>query len=146
MGWVMNQAECTPECVLEALRKVVEPDVERRNRRLKLDRRFRVRRFESGVFEVRSGTYPRIDRRPPSVEGFVVADAQTVSFAVTVCVAHGRIAIGWSGPFFRESDEIHIFPRWNSETESCLLRCKGKPVTLDQISQLALEPIFSGET
>lgn len=139
MGWVTDRYRCTLDVAFEQLREVVGRDIDEANGFLSEPRR-KVAPF--GVSDqMRPGGEGRF-----VVRGFPI-DADTPSNQYTYWFELGedQILIRRTGPdTLPKLSDMTITQRWDADTASCLLFLGDRKVSVEAISQIALEPMFFG--
>ena len=133
MGWVTERYRCTLDMAFEDLRAVVKGDVGEANG-LSGDEpsRFRFEPSENSRNRLLVTGLPLDRDRGGTRSKFVFA------------LRGEEIHISRDRPdtLGGNAGNIVIGQRWDSETGSCRLFMDGRPVTVAQISQVALEPMF----
>lgn len=137
MGWVTDQYKCTLDVAFWQLRQAVDRDVREANNLLSEHRRqmssFHVEdgNLQKTAFLVRG--YPIRHSGSSDEYRFMFQMYRTSIFIERLCP-----------DTLPPAEDITVMQRWNIHTASCVLYADGKQVSVDQIAQLALEPMFFG--
>lgn len=137
MGWVTDRHRCTLDLAFAELRDVVEKDVDEANGLLPESRR------QVGAFRVQG------PNRPGTrfiVDGFPLnADPGSDAYKFWFELHDDRILIRRTGPqTLPELPDLMVTQKWDNESATCVLSLAGRQVTVETISQIALEPLFFG--
>ncbi len=137
MGWVTDRYGCTLDIAFEQLREVVGKDVDEANGFLS-EPRGKVAPFDVSDEKRPGGRF--------MVLGFPIkADTQSDSYKFWFELVGDQIVINRTGPkTLPELSNMTITQRWDADTASCLLFLGNREVSVEAISQIALEPMFFG--
>ena len=138
MGWVTERKNCTLEIAFDAIRDFVKRDIEEARKLVPEEHR-------KSSFSVEPGNHGVIKRFYVTaflIKGDPDRDERTVKFELH----EDKIFIDRS----RHPDTLPELPnlivkqRWDFSTSKCLLCIDGELKSAEEISQIALEPMFFG--
>ena len=139
MGWVTERHRCTLHHAFAELIETAEADVSEANRLLPPDQR------EARPFHLDRGNngHKRFVVTGSPIKSDTYSDKYTFIFELHA--AEDQIHIRRNGPdTLINLDDLMITQRWDTDTSSCILCMGGRKVTIAQISQIVLEPMFFG--
>ena len=136
MGWVTERHKCTLDVAFRQLRDAVKRDVEEANNLLP-ERRRQMWGFH--MEEDRSSQGTRF-----LVRGFPISRLDSSDeYKFWFEMEKARIVVERTCPdTLPNVADFAVIQRWNGPSASCLLYIGNQQVSVDRISQLALEPMF----
>ena len=138
MGWVTERKNCTLEIAFDVMRDFVERDMEEAKKLISEGRRkdsFSVKPENHGVVK-------RFYVTAFPIGGDPDRDERTIKFEL-----HGdKLFIDRSGgqDTLPKLSNLIVKQKWDFETSDCLLCLDGELKSAEEISQIALEPLFFG--
>ena len=139
MGWVTERHLCTLDLAFADIRDAIIADVNEANTRLSEDQR-KTRGFH---LDPGNNGHRRFAVTGFPIERSIGSDKYTFIFELD----KEQIRICRNGPQTLPKPQppvIVVTQRWDFATASCILCKDGKAVSAQQVSQIALEPMFFG--
>ena len=137
MGWVTERSKCTLEIAFDDIRDCVETDLTEAKKLIPEGHR-------SSSFNIQTGNNHGIIKRfyvtAFPIGGDCNRDERTIKFESY----KDRIFVDRSGgpKTLPDLSNIEIRQKWDFSTSSCVLCVGGERKSAEEISQLAMEPVF----